>query len=82
MARRPAPKRLREAFARNLVRLREARSWTQEELARRAGISRTYIGNVENCMYAASLDVIEKAAHALGVQPLEMLRPPRERKSK
>jgi len=68
--------RLREVFARNLRRLRGARNWSQEELADRAGIDRTYISSLERCVYSASLDKIEKIAGALGVDPAAMLRQP------
>jgi transcriptional regulator with XRE-family HTH domain len=35
------------AFAKAVGRLRRARGWSQEELADRVGIHRTYIGDVE-----------------------------------
>jgi transcriptional regulator with XRE-family HTH domain len=71
---------LRETFARNLLRLRNEKDWSQDELAARAGVSRNYISNMENCTYSASLDVIEKVARALGVDPASMLQGPARRK--
>ena len=53
---------LRETFAANLRRYRKAVGLSQEELAHRAQIDRTYVSSLERCQYAATLDVIEKLA--------------------
>ena len=42
---------------------------SQEELAHLANIDRTYVSSVERCVYSVSLDVIDKFADALGVEP-------------
>jgi transcriptional regulator with XRE-family HTH domain len=66
--------RLREVFAANLLRLREQRDFSQEELAALARIDRTYVSALEHSRYAASLDVVERLAKQLGVEPADMLR--------
>ena len=54
--------------------LREARGWTQEELAERAEVSATYIGFVERGDNVPTLTIILQIAKALGVRPSELLR--------
>ncbi len=66
--------KLRGIVAKNLRRLRAAKSVTQEELADRAGLNRKYPSLLENEHYAASVDVLEKLANALDVDPVEFFR--------
>ena len=65
---------LRERVARNLRRLRQEKSVSQEELAHRAQVNRNYVGMLEREEYAASIDMLEKLAVALDVDPIEFLR--------
>jgi transcriptional regulator with XRE-family HTH domain len=65
--------RLRDTFAINLRRARNAAGLTQEELADLAGIDRSYVSDLENSKYAATIDMIESLAGALTLQPLELL---------
>jgi len=64
---------LRKTFGRNVRRLRRSRGFSQEELAHRARIDRTYVSHIERSIHAASIDVIEQLAEALGVEPAELL---------
>jgi len=48
---------------------------TQEDLADRAAISARYVGQVERVQTVASIDVLERLARALGVEPGELIRP-------
>lgn len=64
---------IREVFARNLRRLRQARGLSQEELAHRAGIDRTYVSSLERCVYSASIDVVDQLAQVLNVEAAELL---------
>ncbi|MGO6883237.1 helix-turn-helix domain-containing protein [Rhizobium ruizarguesonis] len=65
---------IRETFARNLRTLRQARKMSQEELAHRAGIDRTYISSLERCVYSPSIEVLDRLAAVLGVEPADLLR--------
>jgi len=66
---------IREVFARNLKALRDYRQVSQEELAGRADLDRTYISSLERCLYSPTLDVVDKIAKALDVPPHELLMP-------
>ena len=66
---------IREVLAQNLKRYRALRGLSQEELAHRADIDRTYISSLERSQYAAGIDVVERLATALDLQPIELLRP-------
>lgn len=65
---------LRETVARNLRRLRQAKGLSQEELADRADINRNYVGMLEREQHAATIDMLEKLASVLDVDPIEFFR--------
>jgi transcriptional regulator with XRE-family HTH domain len=65
--------KLRGIVATNLRRLRRAQGLSQEELADRAGINRNYIGMLEREENAATVDMLERLAGVLGVEPTELL---------
>jgi transcriptional regulator with XRE-family HTH domain len=67
---------IREVLALNLRKLRRARSLSQEELAHRAKLDRTYISSLERSVYAATIDVVERLARACGVEAADLLRRP------
>jgi len=67
---------IREVLSFNLKSLRQAKGLSQEELAHRAGLDRTYISALERCVYSASIDVLEKLAQTLGTEAAELLRRP------
>jgi len=67
---------IREVMALNLKKLRRARRWSQEELAHRAKIDRTYISSLERQVYAATIDVVDKLARVLGVEASDLLARP------
>ena len=48
--------------------LREARAFSQEELAKRAGISRGYLARLETARQDPTLTTLEKLAKALRVK--------------
>lgn len=63
----------RLVFAENVRKLRQARGLSQEVLAERAELHRTYIGSVERGERNISIDNMERLASALGVKLREML---------
>ncbi|THD60837.1 MAG: XRE family transcriptional regulator [Phenylobacterium sp.] len=63
----------REILAANLKRLRKAKGLSQEELAHRVGIDRTYVSALERKVYAASIDLVDRLAKALDEEPRALL---------
>jgi len=72
---------IREVFALNLRKTRHARGLSQEELAHRAELDRTYISALERCVYGASIDVLGRIAVVLEVEPSDLLKFPPKRNS-
>ena len=54
-------------FGNNVKRLRKSQGWSQEELAKRSGLHRTYIGSLENGGRNVSLINVERLSKALHV---------------
>jgi transcriptional regulator with XRE-family HTH domain len=73
---------IREVFALNLRKTRHARGLSQEELAHRAELDRTYISALERCVYGASIDVLGRIAVVLEVEPSDLLKFPPKRNPK
>jgi transcriptional regulator with XRE-family HTH domain len=67
---------LRDVFAINLRRLRNAKNLTQDDLAADAEVSRSYLSRLEKGVFYASLRVIEKFAKTLDADPAEFLKLP------
>ena len=63
----------RAILAANLRRLRMQRGWSQEALAARAGIHRTYVSSVETGQRNIAIDNICRLAWALGVEGADLL---------
>lgn len=68
---------IREVLAENLKRHRKAAGLSQEELAHRADIDRTYISSLERCVYAAGIDVVDRLARELGLEAADLLKRPK-----
>lgn len=64
---------IREILAANLKRYRRERGVSQEELAHLAESDRTYISSLERCQYAASIEVVDRLARALGIEAFMLL---------
>lgn len=64
---------IRDVLARNLKQAREATGLSQEELAHRAGVDRTYVSSLERCRYSATIDVVDQLAKGLGVSAADLL---------
>lgn len=73
------PLYLQNLFAANVRLIRNARDITQEELADRASLDRTYISSVERRLRNVSIQNIQRLAVALQVDPRELLDPALER---
>ena len=70
---------LREVFAANLRRLRNAKGVSQDELAHEANVSRSYLSQLEKGTFYASLNIVGRLSEALGVEPAELLKIPQKR---
>jgi transcriptional regulator with XRE-family HTH domain len=67
---------LRQLFATNLRRLRAERGVSQERLAHDAEVDRAYLSRVERAVTYVGLEIIEKLAAVLEVDPTEFFRRP------
>ena len=61
------------AFAANLRKLREKKGYSQEELASRAGLDRTYVSGCERGVRNPSLISLEKLASAMDIPAKDFL---------
>jgi transcriptional regulator with XRE-family HTH domain len=57
----------RQMLARNIRRLRKERGWSQEMLAEKSGLHRTYVGDIERLERNVSVDNIDKLARAFNI---------------
>lgn len=57
----------RRLLAHNVKRLRNARKWSQEELAAAARMSQPEISEIERCKISTGVDILQRIAHALSV---------------
>lgn len=60
--------KLPKTLGKRIQKLRRNTDITQEELAEKIGISRAYMGFIEQGRYSASLEVLEKIAKVLKVK--------------
>lgn len=65
---------LREIFATNLRRLRNAKGMSQDDLAHEAEISRSYLSQLEKGSFYVSIKIVGKLAETLGAEPDEFLK--------
>ena len=66
--------RLPKVLGKKIRKRRNELDLTQEELADKVGISRVYIGYIEQGRHAPSLEVLEKIAKALNIRLSDLLR--------
>lgn len=64
---------IRHRFADRVRILRKAKGWSQEELADRASIHRTFVSQIERATKRSTIDTVEKVAKALGVSCGDLL---------
>ncbi len=60
--------KLPKALGKKIQRARNKTGLTQEQVAEKVGISRAYMGYIEQGRYSASLEVIEKIAKVLRIK--------------
>jgi transcriptional regulator with XRE-family HTH domain len=60
-------------LGRNVRRLREAKGWSQEDYADRAGIHRTYVSDIERGRRNPTVTVVEKLAKPLEIEAERLL---------
>jgi transcriptional regulator with XRE-family HTH domain len=65
--------KLADQFGRNLAYCRRRAKLSQEELAVRASLHRTAVGQLERSERVARVDTLVKLAGALGIPPEELL---------
>jgi transcriptional regulator with XRE-family HTH domain len=63
---------IREVFALNLKKYRQARGWSQAKLAEKTGTSTQYIGMLEIRGKFPSSEMVHKLAAALCIDPTEL----------
>jgi transcriptional regulator with XRE-family HTH domain len=64
---------IRERLGRNIRLLREARGWSQEDYADRAGIHRTYVSGIERGRRNPTIDIVERLAAPFAVPTSDLL---------
>jgi transcriptional regulator with XRE-family HTH domain len=62
-----------QRLSQSVRRLRQAKGWSQEELASRSGLHRTFISQVERISKTPTITSVEKIARALDVSLGELL---------
>ncbi len=65
--------RLAEVFGVNMRRARQMRGLTLEAFADQVDLAYSYVGEIERGRRNPTLDVVERIAEALRVDPLELL---------
>jgi len=70
---RTASENIRTILAEKIRSYRHAKNLSQEELAEKCGLHRTYVGSVERCERNVTLSTLEVLASALDVSVPELL---------
>lgn len=65
--------KIQARLGQNVRRLREAKGWSQEDYADRAGIHRTYVSDIERGKRNPTVTVVEKLAKPLEISPGTLL---------
>ncbi len=61
-------------LGKNLRKAREARGWSQESLALRSGVHRTYVGAVERGEYNVTILTLRKLTKSVGITLRDAIR--------
>ena len=65
---------IRATLAKNLRLARTQQNISQEELAERACLDRTYVSGIERAVRNPTIEVVEKLAAALALQAVDLLK--------
>ncbi len=68
------PQNPNELLASHLRTLRLARGWSQEKMAEKCGLHRTYVGAIERGERNVTLQTLNALAVALGVSAAELIK--------
>lgn len=60
-------------FGRTVRALRETQGWSQEQLAERSDLDRSYVGEIERARVVASIVTVHKLATALQLDAASLL---------
>lgn len=69
----PEYARTRELLAKNLLRLRNQKGWTQEQAANACEMNITFYGNLEREKHNATLITLTRLAQGFGVEVADLL---------
>jgi transcriptional regulator with XRE-family HTH domain len=64
---------LKQALSSNIQRIRKEQGISQEKLALKADVDRSYMSQIERCLANPSIDAILRISNALDVAPSELL---------
>ena len=64
---------LKQALSSNIQRIRKEQGISQEKLALKAEVDRSYMSQIERCLANPSIDAILRISNALEVAPSELL---------
>lgn len=64
---------VKKLFAQKLIKIRQERNITQEQLALLCGIDRTHIGRIERLERVPGLEILDKIAIGLSISLSELL---------
>ena len=64
---------IQTVFGANVRLLRESLGWSQDMLAEKSGLHRTYISGVERGVRNPTIEVVQQIAIALSVDPSRLL---------
>ena len=67
---------LNEIYIQNIKRFRKSNDLSQETLSEKAGISPSFLSDIENGKKWGSFETLVSLANALEVEPYELLLPP------
>jgi transcriptional regulator with XRE-family HTH domain len=64
---------LKQAISSNIQRIRKEQGVSQERLALKADVDRSYMSQIERCLANPSIDALLRISNALEVAPSELL---------